>query len=410
MTRNILAAMTAVALLAACGDNGTGPDPVPPTQTVARVEVTAPGTTLETGATLQMAATPRAGDGTALSRAVVWTSSDTLVARVSAVGLVTGVSAGTVTIRASSDGKKGEAFLTVAPQPVAWVQITPAGDITQPSGTSRQLGVIARAQGGAELPGRAATWTSSDTTVAAVGADGMLRARRVGTAVVIATVEGKTAQTVVFVTTLIHRIDVDRTGLVLGVGDQAEVRAVARAADGSLLERPFTWTSSNPAVVSVSAAGVVRGTGPGTAIVTVSSEGRSATVRVEVGGWTTQRMLAVGDSALPATAFVKTQGGRTFRYVATEGHLRLLGAGSRYELAVNGWLHVDGGVPVQAVYGSTGTYMYDAFTGDVMFYPAGTNPNGPPAFRGTAHGAFNLGITWRPDPNAPAATFVFTGL
>lgn len=82
---------------------------------VVSLVVTPPSATLGLGASLQLTGTPRDSANGALSgRAIGWTSTAESIARVSATGLVTGVAAGTATIRATVDGKVGESAITVS--------------------------------------------------------------------------------------------------------------------------------------------------------------------------------------------------------------------------------------------------------------------------------------------------------
>jgi hypothetical protein len=404
MIRKILLVVAASMLgTTACEDAGTEPR----TEPVAHVEVSAPAPTVETRTTLQLSATTTGRGGTVLAgRTVTWTSSDTLLATVSPSGLVSARAAGLVTIRAASEGKAGQTVLTIVPEPVSWVQITPAGDIVQAPGTTLQLGIIARANDGTELSGRGAAWSTTDTAVAVVTPGGMLHARGAGSARIIATVEGKTAEASVIVPTLIDRIQVDSATLTVGAGDEEQVIAHARAHDGTVLNRAFTWTSSSPTVASVSQAGVVRGVGNGTALITVSSEGKSATVQVRVGTWNRRALVAVGDTALPSVAFRKTQtdasgAARTVRYSVSAGHLRTLGLSQRYDLTIEGFFVPTDSPPVPGAYRSTGTYTYDLVSGDLVLSPDG----GLPSFRGRHLEDGSLVVTWRPETSAPAIEF-----
>jgi uncharacterized protein YjdB len=405
MIRKILMAVAVPVLAAGCGDAGTEAR----TEPVVRVEVIAPSSTLATRTTLQLSARTIGDDGSVLAaRPVTWTSSDTLLAKVSPSGLVSALAAGTVTIRAESGGKGGQTVLTVVPEPVSWVQITPPGDLVRAGGTTLQLAAIAWAQDGTELKGRPAAWSSSDTAVAVVSASGMLHARAAGSARIRAAVDGKTAEALVMVPSLIHRIEVSTDSLRMGDGDEAPVVARALAQDGTPLERALTWSSSNSSVASVSAAGVVHGVGSGTAFISASSEGRSATVPVQVGTWGRRALVAVNDSALPAVGFRKTEtsaGGatRTIRYQVNAGRLRALGLTERYELAIEGFLIPPDSPPVAASYVSRGTFSYDALDTDMVLYPeAGTS-----SIRGRFRADGKIEITWRPDPAAPPVTLLF---
>ena len=69
----------------------------------------------------------------------------------------------------------------------------------------------------------------------------------------------------------------------LTVGQTVQADAIARSASGAILTgQTITWSSSNPSVATVSAAGVVTAVAPGTAIITGSAAGRSANVTVTV--------------------------------------------------------------------------------------------------------------------------------
>src|SRR2546426_4351491 len=94
---------------------------------VASVTVSPATTSVTVGATIQLTATAKDANGTALSgRTVTWATSNAAAATVSASGLVTGVAAGSATITATSEGQSGTATVTVTNVPVAAVTVSPA--------------------------------------------------------------------------------------------------------------------------------------------------------------------------------------------------------------------------------------------------------------------------------------------
>ena len=96
---------------------------------VASVTVSPATASLTVGQTVQLAATPRDANGSALAgRVVTWATSAPGVASVSGSGLVTGSGAGAATITATSEGQSGSAAVTVtvAVVPVASVTVSPA--------------------------------------------------------------------------------------------------------------------------------------------------------------------------------------------------------------------------------------------------------------------------------------------
>lgn len=94
------------------------PPPPPPPAAVATVSVTPASASIAVGATRQLTATLRDASGNVLTgRAVTWSSGATAVATVNGSGLVSGASAGSATITATSEGRTGTASITVTAPP-----------------------------------------------------------------------------------------------------------------------------------------------------------------------------------------------------------------------------------------------------------------------------------------------------
>jgi uncharacterized protein YjdB len=85
-----------------------------PSVPVALVHVEAPRGRVEPGETMQLTATVRAANGSALEREVVWSSENPAIATVDASGRVTGRADGWVRITASAGGKSGWILVQVA--------------------------------------------------------------------------------------------------------------------------------------------------------------------------------------------------------------------------------------------------------------------------------------------------------
>lgn len=117
-------AVPTLVLVQACGGGGGG-DVVNPPAAVASVSVTLAASQVFIGQTSQGTAVVRDAQNNVLTgRAVTWSSSNTAVATVaSSSGLVTGVTAGSATISATSEGKTGQADITVAVDPATQPQI-----------------------------------------------------------------------------------------------------------------------------------------------------------------------------------------------------------------------------------------------------------------------------------------------
>ncbi len=158
-------------------------------------------------------------------------------------------------------------------------------------GESLKLSAVAEAADGTPLLDRRIEWSSSAPGVARVTENGTLRALRPGQATIIATVEGRSTTTKIEVVPPatqpparepIAAMSVVPDAAPLAVGSTMALSAVLRDGSGKRLEdRTITWTSSSSAV-SVFPNGQILAVGPGTVVVTASSEGRSASATITV--------------------------------------------------------------------------------------------------------------------------------
>lgn len=166
---------------------------------------------------------------------------------------------------------------------VASVEVTPSS-VSLLVGATQQLAAAARTSAGALVPGKTASWTSSSAAVATVDISGLVRGAGTGTATITATIDGRTGSATVTVAAVpVASVTLTPASLVLGVSATATIAAVTLDATGNTLTgRTVAWTSSNAAVTTVSTGGVVSGVAVGTAVITATSEGRSASATVVV--------------------------------------------------------------------------------------------------------------------------------
>lgn len=189
------------ATVTATGGGATGTAKVDVVVPVASVDVT-PGTAqISTGGTVKLTATPRASNGAALTgRPVAWSTTDPTIATVDGTGLVTGVGAGSATIRATSEGQTGTATVEVFP-PVTRVVVAPNNPVAT-VGDTVQLTATVFTQGNNPIPNYPAawiTWGSSNDTLATVDGNGLVTIRSngliVGSVVITATAGGASGST-----------------------------------------------------------------------------------------------------------------------------------------------------------------------------------------------------------------------
>jgi hypothetical protein len=167
---------------------------------------------------------------------------------------------------------------------VASVDIFGAPDWLE-AGASAALRGIAVDAGGIAVPGSPPLrWASSDETVARVDPNGVVTALAPGQVVLTASSgRGSGSVRLTVADRAVATIVLDRASLELTVGGQGALEAQPRAGDGGTLTgRAMNWLSSDETVARVSGTGQVTAVGPGTATITVSSEGISTTAAVAV--------------------------------------------------------------------------------------------------------------------------------
>ena len=251
---------------------------------VASVSVNPAAANVPVGGTSQLTATAKDAAGNVLTgRAVTWSSDAPAVATVSATGLVSGVTAGSAHITATSEGQSGSATITVAMVPVATVLVAPATASLRVGTTALFIATTEDAAGNV-LSGRAITWSSDAPSVAAVSVDGLVSALSSGSATITATSEGKSGTSSVTVSVVpVASVSVTPGSVNLRVGGSAQLSATAKdSANNVLSGRIVTWSSSAPSVATVSTNGLVSAVAAGSATVTATSEGKSGTAAITV--------------------------------------------------------------------------------------------------------------------------------
>jgi len=221
------------------------------------ITVSPSGTTLASGTTQQFDAIGTFTDGSTqdVSASVSWSSSAPGTATISATGLASGVTAGQATISATENSITGSAGLTVGPPLLVSIAITPAN----PSfalGTSQQLKAIGTYTDGSTLDiTNTVAWSTADSTVSAINAQGVAASVAIGATTATATSGAISNTTSLNVTAAVLASIVVTPALpAITVGTVQQFTATGMFTDGSTQDITATvqWNSDTPSTASIS--------------------------------------------------------------------------------------------------------------------------------------------------------------
>lgn len=208
------------------------------------------------------------------NRFVTFGTSNNTVATVSATGVITAVGSGVATITATSEGRVGNFTLTVNVVPVSTARLN-INPIVVGRATRATL-TLQDAQGNTlTTTGRNITWSTSDANVLTVSSSGDITGVTVGSATVVAIVDGR----VVAQTVQVGLVRIDSVTIMplestpLAVGSTRQFSAMAFDSTGTAISttsmgnRRFMWSTETPGLVAISSNGLVTATSPGEAFI-----------------------------------------------------------------------------------------------------------------------------------------------
>ncbi|MGM0555192.1 MAG: Ig-like domain-containing protein [Myxococcota bacterium] len=251
---------------------------------VAEITLLPSSAVIEVGQIFSINALLRDGTGRLLEgRSPTWSSEDTTVATVNDSGEVEAVGEGSTTIRASADGVEATALIDVRPVDVATLDVSPPA-ATLELGSTLTLTATAFSSGGNELTGRNVTWSSSDDTVATVDASGTVTPAGTGTVLISANagnIQASAAITVI--EPRADQITMTPSAVDVTVGSTTSLSVEVQDASGDPISSPdVTWSSDDEGVAFVDADGTVAARAIGSATITATSNGKTATATVTV--------------------------------------------------------------------------------------------------------------------------------
>jgi hypothetical protein len=255
------------------------------------ISVTPRNPTVPVGVSQQFTATDLFCDGTTqdVTTTATWASSDKTVATIDATGLAFTVKRGTTTISATIGPVTGKTMLTVSDIGPFALVVTPAAAVTAVGGAPVPFTATESYLGGmtANVTTTAA-WTSSNPTIATVGAaTGIAIPVTLGTTTITAAFGSHTATALLTVGGgPPMSIAVTPATPSIPVGLTQQFKATATLTDGTTedVTSVASWTSSSIPTATISATGLATGVGSGTSTITATLGTVSGTAHLTVGG------------------------------------------------------------------------------------------------------------------------------
>ena len=237
--------------------------------------------TIREGETYTLIATVSPSD--AEDKSVTWSSSNTSVASVSSSGVITAKTVGnaTITVKTNDGAKTATCQVTVKSKaiPVTGISLNKT-TMSLAAGESEYLYATISPSNATD---KSVSWTSSNTAIATVSSSGYVTAKAVGSAEITATTTdgGKKATcTVTVLPVAVTGITLNKSSLSMLENDSETL--IATIIPSNATNKAVSWSSSNSAVASVNANGLVLAKAAGNAIITVTTEDGQKTANCSV--------------------------------------------------------------------------------------------------------------------------------
>ena len=212
---------------------------------------------------------------------IIWTSSNTSIARVDEFGTITGISNGEATVTAKTvNGLTKICKVKVVTSPTA-ISLNKTNAVIDTT-TSKNMQLTAVITPASANIYTGITWTSSNDNVVQVNQQGLVKGISNGLAIVTAKTEnGCTAQCRIVVGATIAGINLAPSNSAIEIEEKLQINATI---EPNTSEETLIWVSSNSKVATVDQNGLVIAKGSGTATITVKSStgGKSATCTITV--------------------------------------------------------------------------------------------------------------------------------
>ena len=266
--------------------------------TIQSVTVTPSNSTIPIGGHVTLTATGLFSDSTTqdITTSVSWSVLDTTVATVgntsSNIGVVSGLKAGTTNVTATFGNTTGMTGLTVSSATLKSIAVTPKSSLVVPASTEQLNATGTFTDGSTQILNQYVTWSETDTSgsnVATVSTTGIVTGNSAGTATVTAksgSLSGSASLAVEGSPLTSIQVSSQTTSVPETI--QLPFTAIGVFQDSNQLDLTsvVTWTSSAPAVATISnvpnSDGVATGVSMGTTTIGASFQGQSDSANLTV--------------------------------------------------------------------------------------------------------------------------------
>lgn len=233
--------------------------------------------TIKVGSELTLTATVAPENTT--NKTVTWTSSDSSVATVDANGKVTALKVGTATITATCGEAEANCAITVEAVAVTGVTLDKTSATLGLNDTTTFVATVMPEN----ATDKTVTWSSSDTSIATVDANGKVTAVKEGTVTITATCGDQKAEATVTVSASfvsVTSVTLNKTQAEIEVGKTDTLTATVKPDDAT--DKTVTWSSSDTSIATVDANGKVTAVKEGTVTITATCGDQTATCEITV--------------------------------------------------------------------------------------------------------------------------------
>jgi trimeric autotransporter adhesin len=257
--------------------------------TLSSITVSPANPSIVAGSSQQFTATGTFSDGSQhdLTNSVSWGSSAPAVAMIAFSGLATGVSAGQATITANSGSINNFATLTVTSALLVSITVNPVNPSVLIGNTQPFTATGTYSDGSQQDLTNTVGWSSSNANVASIDATGLALGVSAGITTISATfnsTSGFTTLTVTLPPPILESISVTPANPSVAIAQNQQFIATGQYGDGSQqdLTNSVVWSSTQPAVASISSRGLASGVSGGSTTInaTLGSILGSATLNV----------------------------------------------------------------------------------------------------------------------------------